>query len=135
MVSVDAPDYLAYQYRTYSLPVAVAKANDSVHKVTANINLPVGILRGCIIIFPPGCERHVYAQLFHGGTQVVPYVAGSYLCEDGFTFDLSRDKIYEEIPNWAMGFSVIAWNDNNTTVEVDWPHTLGWYFFVEVGGI
>ena len=72
MVSIDAPT-TGLPISTYSLPVTVAKANDSVNEVAANINLPVGILRGSIIV-SARMRKAPLRQLFNGWTQIVQMV-------------------------------------------------------------
>jgi hypothetical protein len=133
MPTLDAPDYKGFQYRTYDLPVIVLVANNSTAKLTTNITLPVGVLRRYRCKFRKGCNNRIYVQLFHGATQILPYVVGTYFNENDILIDIN--PVYCEIPTGAQVFSVVAWNDNDTTALVNCNHTIDSLFDVEVGGI
>jgi hypothetical protein len=132
-VTIDAPDYQGFQYRTYAFPVTVLLANISANKLVTDITLPVGILRRYRCGFRRGCEGHVYVQVFHGATQILPFTPNTYFNEDNIIIEVS--PVYCEIPPGSQAFSIVAWNDNDTTNQVFYPHTISNFFDVEVGGI
>jgi hypothetical protein len=136
----DAPDYLAYQYKTYVAQPTVLVANDATNKLTTALTLPVGILRKIRTFFPHGGKNHLYLQVYQGA--VVPanlffpggaaVGSGQYIRESGLqnVFD-----VYREISAASVAFNLLTWNDNDVSVAVHFNHTIYVYFDVEVGGI
>lgn len=74
-----------------------------------------------VLVFPPGCSSLVGIRVEHGGSQVYPYVKGTFFIFDAYNLEIEPSE---------QGTSG-QWHVAGYNTDI-YPHTITAYFFYDL---
>ena len=94
----------------YVASLTVVANTPALTPVSTTLVLPAGTLTGLNIIFPPGCARMTFIQVYDGATLMYPKTAGAAFCEDAFKVAIDCFLVMDAaktltIKGWSPGTS------------------------------
>lgn len=109
----------------YDMPLEVTKGTSKASPVELLHNVPLGMVEGVRIQFPPGCLGLVKVTLWRHEQQILPLDRVGYITGDDYTFDGPLDFEITAAPGVLRW---VTWNEATL-----YNHTITVGIFVRAG--